>query len=52
MPADDAIYVAVKNALLKDGWIITNDPLTLEYGEFYLFVVDQIDTEEVVQWNE
>ncbi len=38
MPADDAIYEAVKNALLKDGWIITNDPLTLEYGEFYLFV--------------
>lgn len=33
MPAKDFIHDAVKNALIKDGWTITDDPLTLKYEE-------------------
>ncbi len=32
MPAKDIYHDAVKNALIKDGWTITNDPLRLSYG--------------------
>jgi XisH protein len=38
MPVNDTIYSAVKNALIKDGWTITDDPLTIEYGDLYLFI--------------
>lgn len=38
MPARDAIHEAVVNALIKDGWTITHDPLVLEFGEERLFV--------------
>ena len=31
--AKDFFSEAVKNALRKDGWEITNDPLALEYGD-------------------
>jgi hypothetical protein len=35
MAAKDIIHEAVKNALIKDGWVITHDPYTIEYeGEF------------------
>lgn len=34
----DNIYDAVKNALVRKGWIITNDPLFLEYGDEYMDV--------------
>ena len=32
------IHHNVKNALIKDGWIITDDPLTLRYEELRSFV--------------
>ena len=32
MPANDTIYTAVKNALVKDGWTITHDPYTVRFG--------------------
>ena len=32
MPARDKVHHAVKNALVKDGWEITHDPLHLEWG--------------------
>ena len=32
MAARDKIHEAVKNALIKDGWKITADPLTLKSG--------------------
>jgi hypothetical protein len=38
MPAHDSIHDAVVNALRKEGWTITDDPLTIEYGDLYLFV--------------
>lgn len=39
MPKLDLIHNAVKNALIKDGWMITDDP----------FIVDT-EIEEVKQW--
>ena len=38
MPRKDIIHEAVKNALRKDGWAITHDPLLLEYGAEDMFV--------------
>jgi hypothetical protein len=38
VPAQDSIHDAVVVALKKDGWTITNDPLTIEYGDLYLFI--------------
>ena len=38
MPAYDRFHVAVRNALIKDGWTITDDPLHLKYGGDDLFV--------------
>ncbi len=32
MPAKDLFHDAVKSALIKDGWLITHDPLTLDFG--------------------
>jgi len=36
--AKDIIHEPVKNALIKDGWIITDDPLTLKYEEVRAYV--------------
>ena len=33
MPAKDIYHDYVKNALIKDGWSITHDPLTLKWGK-------------------
>jgi XisH protein len=38
MPARDKIHTAVCNAIRKDGWTITNDPLHLRYAEENLYV--------------
>lgn len=38
MPAKDLYHDAVKAALVKDGWTITHDPLTLRWGRKDLFV--------------
>ncbi len=32
MPALDQFHQAVLNALIKDGWTVTDDPLTLKVG--------------------
>src|SRR5579871_1723292 len=32
MPAHDKYHDQVKNALIKDGWRITHDPLRLQWG--------------------
>lgn len=32
MPARDSIHDAVVNALVKDGWEVTDDPLFVEFG--------------------
>ncbi len=33
----DKIHDKVKAALIKDGWMITHDPFTIEYGDLTLF---------------
>lgn len=38
MPAKDLYHDAVKNALIKDDWTITHDPLHLRWGNDLLFV--------------
>jgi hypothetical protein len=37
MPAKDIYHDAVKNALIKDSWIITADPYPIKYEEVKLF---------------
>jgi XisH protein len=37
MPHYDLYHNQVKNALIKDGWIITDDPFTLEYKGLRLY---------------
>jgi len=38
MPARDSIHEIVKEAVIKDGWEITDDPYVISYGERFLFV--------------
>lgn len=38
MPAKDIYHDTVRNALEKDGWTITKDPLTIKIGERELFI--------------
>lgn len=38
MPAKDIYHDTVKNALIKEGWKITNDPYILSIGKKDLFV--------------
>jgi len=38
MPAKDIYHDTVKNALVKDGWTITDDPLRLQVGIHRMFV--------------
>ena len=33
MPRKDQIHEAVKNALIKDGWTVLNDPYRIEYED-------------------
>lgn len=38
MPTKDTYHESVKKALIKDGWIITDDPLVLQFGGVDLYV--------------
>lgn len=38
--ARDVFHQQVKNALIKDGWIITNDPLTIRISEVIKVQID------------
>jgi hypothetical protein len=38
MPAKDIYHDTVKNALIKDGWTITHDPLSLKIGKKDIFI--------------
>jgi len=37
MPQYDLYHNQVKHALVKEGWIITHDPFTIEFGDVRLF---------------
>lgn len=38
MPAKDIYHNCVKTALIKDGWTITDDPLSLKVGQKDIFI--------------
>lgn len=38
MPAKDIYHDSVKNALIKDGWNITHDPLSIKIGKKDIFI--------------
>jgi hypothetical protein len=38
LPARDSIHETVKEAVIKDGWEITDDPYVISYGDRFLFV--------------
>jgi hypothetical protein len=38
MPAKDVYHDTVKNALIKDGWTITDDSLSLKIGKKDIFI--------------
>ena len=38
MPAKDIYHNCVKNALIKDDWTITHDPLSLKWGRKDMYV--------------
>ncbi len=38
MSAKDRYHDCVKNALIKDGWVITHDPLRLPWGKKDMYV--------------
>ena len=38
MPARDIYHDNAKNAIIKDGWTITHDPLILKWGQKDMFV--------------
>lgn len=38
MPQRDSVHHIVKQALIKSGWEITDDPYVISYGERFLFV--------------
>ena len=38
MPAKDIYHDSVRNALVKDGWVITHDPLRLKWGVKDMYV--------------
>ena len=38
MPAKDFYHVAVRNALIKEGWTITHDPFRIQWGKRDLYV--------------
>ena len=38
MPTKDIYHDTVKNALIKDGWTITDDPLSLKVGKKDIFI--------------
>lgn len=38
MPQRDTIHPFIKQALIKEGWKITDDPYVISYGERFLFI--------------
>lgn len=49
--AKDIIHVAVKQALIKDGWVILADPYPLQYAEFSLRVDLAAERKLTIEWT-
>ncbi len=52
MPKLDIIHNAVKNALVKDGWVITHDPYVIQYRRTTLYADLGADRAIAAQRNE
>ena len=50
MPRRDAYYDAVRQALVKDGWTITHDPLMIRYKGLRVFI--DLAAEKIVAGDE
>lgn len=56
MPAKDIYHKEAKHALINDGWTITDDPLTIRYGDVDMYadlgaerlIAATKDTEKIV----
>ena len=46
MSAKDIIHDTIVQALLKDGWVITDDPLTIEFEDARVFI--DVGAEKVI----
>ena len=46
MPRKDTIHDAVKNALVKEGWTVTNDPFRIHYNDMDLYADLRIEKDE------
>ena len=46
MPAKDKYHNTVKNALIKEGWTITDDPLFIKFGGVEMYV--DIGAEKII----
>jgi hypothetical protein len=38
LPARDSSHEAIKQAVINDGWVITDDPYVISYGDRFLFI--------------
>jgi hypothetical protein len=48
MPKLDIIHGAVKSALIKDGWTITDDPYIIEYKKTKLYMLTLLLKEQLL----
>lgn len=46
MPAKDFYHDNLKRALIKDGWNVTNDPLTFKWGKKDIYI--DLGAEEII----
>lgn len=49
--AKDAFHQQVKNALIKDGWIITNDPFIIRISEAIKVQIDLAAESAIRLWR-
>lgn len=52
MPKLDIIHNGVKNALIKDGWLITDDPYVIQYRRTVLYADLGVERPIAVERNE
>jgi hypothetical protein len=50
VPQRDSIHEIIKQALIRDGWEITDDPYVIDYGERFLFV--DLGATELSPWRQ
>ncbi len=51
MPARDRYHYSLKNALIKDGWKITHDPLRLKWGVKDMYVDLGAERLVTISWS-